>query len=74
MFRERLFGTSMDDTILDQRRVAVELIATLANLKNVMVDLILKPAEVPPELYRPLLVRRDDATGRLLSKRQIAPF
>jgi hypothetical protein len=42
----------MDDTILDQRRVVVELIATLANLKNVMVDLILKPAEVPPELYR----------------------
>ena len=64
----------MDDTNLDQRRVAVELIATLANLKNVMVDLIFKPAGVSSEVYRPLMARRDEATGWLLSKRQIAPL
>jgi hypothetical protein len=29
---------------------------------------------VPPNLYRPLLQRRDETTGRSLSKRQIAPL
>jgi hypothetical protein len=46
----------------------------LAGLKNVMVDLILKPAGVPPEMYRPLLARRDERTGWPISKRQLAPL
>ncbi len=62
----------MDD--LSERRVAIEAIATLARMKNVMVDLILKPAGVPQDLYVPLLRRRDDITNRLLSKRQMGPL
>jgi hypothetical protein len=38
-----------------------------------MADLLLKPAGVPHDVYGPLLYRRDE-TGRLLSKRQIAPL
>lgn len=62
----------MDD--LTERRVAIEAIATLARMKNVMVDRILKPAGVPQDLYVPLLRRRDDIMNRLLSKRQMAPL
>lgn len=51
----------------------MEAIATLCHIKRVMVDLLLKPAGVPEEIYQPLLYRRDE-TGRLLSKRQIAPL
>jgi len=39
-----------------------------------MSELILKPAGAPPEVYRPLLYRRDETTGKTLSKRQIAPI
>jgi hypothetical protein len=39
-----------------------------------MADLILRPAGVPPEIYQPLLYKRDEITGRQLSKRQIAPL
>jgi hypothetical protein len=56
------------------RRVAVEILATLVHIKSTMAELILKPAGVPPELYQPLLYRRDMSTGRALSKRQIAPL
>jgi len=51
----------------------MEAIATLCHVKRVMADLLLRPAGVPEEVYRPLLYRRDE-TGRLLSKRQIAPL
>ncbi|MEW6529283.1 MAG: hypothetical protein AB1473_00480 [Thermodesulfobacteriota bacterium] len=58
---------------VDERKVAIEAIATLCHVKRVMADLLLKPAGVPQEVYGPLLYRRDE-TGWLLSKRQIAPF
>jgi len=51
----------------------MEAIATLCHVKRVMADLLLRPAGVPEEVYRPLLYRRDE-TGRFLSKRQIAPL
>ena len=51
----------------------MEAIATLCHVKRVMADLLLRPAGVPEEVYRSLLYRRDE-TGRLLSKRQIAPL
>src|SRR6266566_533951 len=57
---------------IEERRVIVELIATLANLKNEMVDRILRPAGIRPDVYRPLLSRRDEVSGRPISKRQIA--
>lgn len=59
---------------VEERRVAIEAIATLVKIKHVMADLILKPAGVPPEIYRSLLYRRDPSTGWTLSKRQIAPL
>ena len=59
---------------LEERRVAVEAISSLVYIKNVMADLILKPAGVPPEVYRSLLYQRDETSGRALSKRQIAPL
>jgi hypothetical protein len=62
------------DLGIEGKRVAIETIATLVNVKNVMGDLILRPAGIPPELYGPLLYQRDVSTGRPLSKRQIAPL
>jgi hypothetical protein len=58
----------------EERRVAIGAIATLAHTKRAMADLILSPAGVPPEVYRPLLYRRDEVTGRPLSKRQLGPL
>jgi len=63
----------MTDLGVDERRVAMEAIATLCHIKRVMVDLLLKPAGVPEAVYQSLLYQRDEA-GRSLSKRQIAPL
>lgn len=62
------------DLGVEGRRVAIEAIATLVHIKRTMVEMILKPAGVPVEIYRPLLYRRDEITGRALSKRQLAPL
>jgi hypothetical protein len=62
----------MTDLGTDERKLAMEAIATLCHVKRVMADVLLRPAGVPEEVYRPLLYRRDE-TGRLLSKRQIPP-
>jgi hypothetical protein len=59
---------------VEGRRLAIEIIATLVHIKNTMTELILKPAGIPPEVYRPLLYRRDETTGKTLSKRQMAPL
>jgi hypothetical protein len=62
------------DLGVEGRRIAIEAIATLVHIKNTMAELLLKPAGVPADVYRPLLNRRDEATGRPLSKRKIAPL
>jgi hypothetical protein len=62
------------DPDVEGRRLAIEIIASLVHIKSTMGDLLLRPAGVPPEVYGPLLHRRDEATGRSLSKRQIAPL
>ncbi|MCL4551963.1 MAG: hypothetical protein M1305_00180 [Candidatus Marsarchaeota archaeon] len=54
--------------------MAIEAIATLVNIKKAMVELLLKPAGVPAEVYGPLLVQRDPTSGRPFSKRQLAPL
>lgn len=59
---------------IEERRLAIEVIATLVHIKSTMVELILKPAGVPPEIFQSLLYRRDESTGRTMSKRQIAPL
>jgi len=62
------------DPGIEERRTAIEVIATLAHMKNALGDLILRPAGVPVEIYRPFLYQRDPNTGRALSKRQLAPI
>jgi len=58
----------------EQERLAIEILATLVNIKTTMVELLLKPAGVPREIYGQLLYKIDSDTGRTLSKRQIAPL
>jgi hypothetical protein len=62
------------DISVEECRVAVQAIATLAHYKNDMVNFILKPAGIPLDVYGPLLSRRDEITGRMLSKRKVAPL
>ena len=59
---------------VETKRLAIEIIATLVHVKNTMAKMILEPAGIPPEVYSGLLYRQDEATGRTLSKRQIAPL
>jgi hypothetical protein len=59
---------------IDDRRVAIEAIATLVNVKMIMAERILKPAGVPKEIYLPLLHKKNESTGQEFSKREIAPL
>ncbi len=58
------------DLGIEGQRVAIEVIATLVHIKSTMAELVLKPAGIPVDCYRSLLHRRDDSTGRPLSKRR----
>ena len=59
---------------IEENKVVIEAIATLIHVKSVMVEMILKPAGVPSDIYNPLLSCRDESSGKRLSKRQIAPL
>lgn len=59
---------------VESKRLVTEIIATLVHIKSTMAEFILKPAGIPPEVYKNVLYKRDDTTGRTLSKRQIAPL
>lgn len=63
----------MESLGIDEKRAAVEAIATLCHVKRHMVELLLKPAGVPQDVYAPLLYKRDES-GRVMSKREIAPL
>jgi len=54
----------------DARRTALEVMATLANVKRIAADQILRPAGVPDALVREFLTGRDATTGQALTKRQ----
>lgn len=54
----------------DARRVALEAIATLANVKRIAADMVLRPAGIPEDLVRQLLKGRDKTTNEPLTKRQ----
>lgn len=54
----------------DARRLALEAIATLAYVKKIAADQILRPAGVPDSLIREFIKGRDPATGDALTKRQ----
>jgi hypothetical protein len=62
------------NTGTEERRLVIEIITTLANLKKILVELILKPSGVPADIYQTLLNQRDDTTGSPLTKRQMAPL
>ena len=54
---------------IEIRRLAVEAIAKLVNVKKTAAELLLRRAEVPEELIRRFLTERDPATGEKRSKR-----
>lgn len=54
----------------DARRLALEAIATLAYVKKIAADQILRPAGVPEDLIQRFIKGRDPATGEALTKRQ----
>ena len=54
----------------DARRLALEAIATLAYVKKIAADQILRPAGVPEDLIQRFIKDRDPATGEALTKRQ----
>lgn len=62
------------ETGIEEQRVVIEAIATLVNIKATMISLLLAPAGVPDDIYKPLFNLTDPITGRLLSKRKVAPL
>jgi hypothetical protein len=61
-------------TKTEQQKVLVEIIATLTWTKDNLTDYILKPAGIPSAIYGLYLNRRDETTGKLISKRRAAPL
>jgi hypothetical protein len=57
-------------TDADSRRVALEVIATLVNVKRIAADLVLRPVGIPDDLIRRFLRERDPTTHDPLTKRQ----
>ena len=54
----------------DARRLALEVIATLVNIKKTAAEQILRRAHVPDDLVRRFLTERDSTTGEKRSKRE----
>lgn len=59
----------MTENKADLRRLALEIIATLINVKRVAADQLLRRANVDEDLIRRFLTDRDPATGAKASKR-----
>lgn len=59
----------MTESTADLRRLALEIIATLVNIKRVAADLLLRRAGTDEDLIRRFLTDRDPATGAKASKR-----
>jgi len=54
----------------DARRVALEVIATLVNVKRIAADRVLRPVGIPDDLIHRFLRERDPTTHDLMTKRQ----
>ncbi len=54
----------------DARRLALEVIATLVNIKRTAAERLLTPAGVPADLVKRFLTERDPSTGDKRSKRE----
>jgi hypothetical protein len=61
-------------TYADARRLALEAVATLAYVKKIAADQLLRSAGVPEDLIKHFLKGKDQATGDALTKRQHAAF
>ncbi len=59
------------DVGIEERKVAIEIIATLVYRKSRMVELILEPASIPASVYRPIFKQRNPVTGKELTKREM---
>ncbi len=62
------------DTGIEEQRVIIEAISTLVNIKATMIKLLLVPAGVPADIYKPLFTLTDPITDQPLSKRKVAPL
>jgi hypothetical protein len=56
----------------DARRLALEVIATLVNIKRIAAERLLAPSGVPADLMHRFLNERDPLTGDKRSKREAA--
>jgi hypothetical protein len=54
----------------DARRLALEVISTLVNIKRIAADRVLRPAGVPDNLIRRFVTDRDATTNEPITKRQ----
>ena len=54
----------------DARRLALEVIATLCNVKTTCAEQMLRRADVPEDMVRRFLTQRDPTTGKKRSKRE----
>jgi len=55
---------------VDARRLALEILATLVNVKRIAADRLLRPAGIPDALIARFIRGRDATTGEPLTKRQ----
>jgi hypothetical protein len=55
---------------IDARRLALEVISTLVNIKKTAAEQVLKRADVPDDLVKRFLTERDPTTGGKRSKRE----
>lgn len=55
---------------VDARKLALEVMATLVNVKRIAADRILRPAGIPDVLIKRFLKGKDVTTGETLTKRQ----
>ena len=69
MTEEEKIEVSVDT---EARNAALEIVATLAHVKKIAADRLLRPAKVPDPLIKRFLKGKDATTGEALSKRQAA--
>ncbi len=55
---------------IEARKLALEAMATLVNVKKIAADRLLRPAGIPDDLIKLFLKGKDATTGELLTKRQ----
>lgn len=59
---------------VDARKLALEVMATLVNVKRIAADRILRLAGIPDVLIKRFLKGKDATTGETLTKRQAGPL